>query len=32
VLYILGVAPSDEAQVYFNAFSRARQSLKLGDR
>jgi hypothetical protein len=32
VLYLLGVAPADEAQVYFNAFARARQSLKLGDR
>jgi predicted Zn-dependent protease len=32
VLYILGVAPADEARVYFNAFSRARQSLQLGDR
>jgi Zn-dependent protease with chaperone function len=32
LLYMLGVAPADEAQVYFNAFSRVRQSLKLNDR
>jgi hypothetical protein len=32
VLYLLGVAPADEAQLYFNAFARARQSLQLGDR
>ena len=32
VLYILGVAPANEAQVYFNAFSRVRQSLQLTDR
>ncbi len=32
LLYVLGVAPSSEAQVYFNAFSRVRQSLRLADR
>lgn len=32
ILYVLGVAPSDDAQVYFNAFNRVRQSLQLSDR
>jgi Zn-dependent protease with chaperone function len=32
VLYILGVAPSNEAQTYFNTFSRVRQNLQLADR
>ena len=32
VLYILGVAPADEAQTYFNTFSRVRQNLQLADR
>jgi hypothetical protein len=32
LLYMLGVAPADEADVYFNAFSRVRQSLQLSDR
>jgi hypothetical protein len=32
VLYILGVAPANEAQTYFNTFSRVRQNLQLADR
>jgi Zn-dependent protease with chaperone function len=32
VLYILGVAPANEAQTYFNTFGRVRQSLQLADR
>jgi Zn-dependent protease with chaperone function len=32
VLYILGVAPANEANTYFNTFSRVRQNLQLADR
>ena len=32
VLFLLGVAPSDEAQTYFNTFGRVRQSVQLMDR
>ncbi|HXW04501.1 MAG TPA: M48 family metallopeptidase [Vicinamibacterales bacterium] len=32
VLFLLGVAPSDEARTYFDAFSRVRQSVQLNDR
>ena len=32
VLFLLGVAPSDEAQTYFNTFGRVRQSVELRDR
>jgi Zn-dependent protease with chaperone function len=32
VLYLLGVAPANEAQIYFNTFSRVRQNLQLSDR
>jgi hypothetical protein len=32
VLFLLGVAPSDEAGTYFQAFSRVRQSVRLSDR
>jgi hypothetical protein len=32
VLYILGVAPANEAQTYFDTFSRVRQNLQLADR
>lgn len=31
VLFLLGVAPSDEAQTYFNTFGRVRQSVQLND-
>jgi beta-barrel assembly-enhancing protease len=32
VLYIIGVAPADEAQSYFNTFARVRANLQLADR
>ena len=32
VLFLIGVAPQDEARTYFNTFSRIRQSIKLADR
>ncbi len=32
VLYLLGVAPADEAQTYFNAFARVRANLQIADR
>jgi hypothetical protein len=32
VLFLIGVAPADEARPYFNAFSRVRQSVQLNDR
>jgi len=32
LLFLLGVAPSDEAQTYFNTFGRVRQSIQLADR
>ena len=32
LLFLLGVAPSDEAQTYFNTFGRVRQSVQLADR
>jgi Zn-dependent protease with chaperone function len=32
VLYILGVAPANEANTYFNTFSRVRQNMQLADR
>ena len=32
VLFLLGVAPVDEAQAYFNTFGRVRQSVQLMDR
>ena len=32
LLYILGVAPADEAQTYFDAFARVRQNVQLADR
>ena len=32
VLFLLGVAPADEAQTYFNTFGRVRQSVQLMDR
>jgi hypothetical protein len=32
VLYMLGVAPADEAQTYFNAFARVRQNVRIADR
>jgi len=31
LLFLLGVAPSDEAQIYFNTFGRVRQSVQLSD-
>jgi Zn-dependent protease with chaperone function len=31
VLFLLGVAPSNEAQTYFNTFGRVRQSVQLND-
>jgi beta-barrel assembly-enhancing protease len=31
VLFLIGVAPSDEARVYLNAFSRIRQNVQLAD-
>ena len=31
VLFLLGVAPADEAQTYFNTFGRVRQSVQLRD-
>jgi hypothetical protein len=32
LLFLLGVAPADEAQTYFNTFGRVRQSVQLMDR
>jgi Zn-dependent protease with chaperone function len=32
VLFLIGVAPQDEARTYFNAFSRVRQSVRFADR
>jgi beta-barrel assembly-enhancing protease len=32
VMFLLGVAPADEAQTYFNTFGRVRQSVQLTDR
>jgi hypothetical protein len=32
VLFLIGVAPADEARTYFTAFSRVRQSVQLNDR
>ncbi|HEV3485166.1 MAG TPA: hypothetical protein VG106_07145, partial [Vicinamibacterales bacterium] len=32
VLFLIGVAPRDEARAYFNTFNRVRQSLQLADR
>lgn len=32
VLFLIGVAPQDEARTYFNTFSRVRQSIRLADR
>jgi hypothetical protein len=32
VLFLIGVAPGDEARTYLNTFSRVRQSLQLADR
>ena len=32
VLYLIGVAPQNEASVYENAFQRIRQSIQLSDR
>ena len=32
LLFLLGVAPADEAQAYFNTFGRVRQSVQLMDR
>ena len=31
VLFLIGVAPEDEARAYFNTFSRVRQSLQIAD-
>jgi beta-barrel assembly-enhancing protease len=31
LLFLLGVAPADEAQTYFNTFGRVRQSVRLAD-
>ena len=32
VLFLIGVAPSDEARTYFDTFARVRQSVQLNDR
>ncbi len=32
VLFLVGVAPQDEARTYFNTFGRVRQSVQLADR
>ena len=31
VLFVIGVAPADEARLYFNTFSRVRQGLQISD-
>jgi hypothetical protein len=31
VLFLIGVAPQDEARLYFNTFNRVRQNLQIAD-
>ena len=31
VLFVIGVAPADEARLYLNTFSRVRQGLQISD-